>query len=127
MTQRLENQTQNKALFLLAMLTQAGGSASLTPVGIKIEPKSLLLKLRGQIEANKPDFIRLLLGQDCPLCGAKIKMQGKSRVEEEKTATGALKRKWLTPRFCSNPACGKQYPDHEQPEFPILDRNGKEI
>lgn len=126
-----KNKFPNKpAIALLAMITQAGGSAKIGPdkAGIQrlwIEPEKLANRLRDQIIASRQDLIGLLLGGNCPDCGFRLKMQGKSRLETQKTILAAENAVWITEQYCEN--CGKRGPDHIQPDFPIYDKNGKEI
>jgi len=101
---------------LLAMILTAGGTARLNAGRLEVGPPNLANKLRDRIIACKPDLVRLLLGGNCPDCGFRLKMQGKSRLEAGK---------WLIERYCEN--CGKRGPDHIQPDFPVFDKSGKEI
>jgi len=111
---RLENPTP--AYSLLAMILASGGTAKLSAGRLEIGPASLANKLRDRIIACKPEIIRLLLGISCPLCGFRLEMQGKSRLEAGK---------WILARVCEN--CGKPGDDYVMPDFPVYGRNGKEI
>lgn len=129
--ERLEKKQPNKpAIALLAMLAEAGGSAKVAPdaAGIErlwIEPEKLALRLKAQIIANRQDLIGLLSGGNCVFCGFKLRMQGKSRLETQKTILGANSAVWITEQYCEN--CGNRGPDHIQPDFPVFDKSGKEI
>ena len=126
-----KNKSPNRpAIALLAMIAQAGGCAKIGPdkAGVHrlwIEPEKLALKLKAQIIASKQDLIGLLLGISCDSCGFRLKMQGKSRLETQKTILGAEKAVFVTEQYCEN--CGKRGPDHVQPDFPVFDKSGKEI
>ena len=120
---RLENPTP--AHSLLAMILANGGTARLNAGRLEIGPASLANKVRDRIIASKPEIIRLLLGISCPLCCFRLEMQGKSRLETQKTNLGAEKAVWITEQWCKN--CGKRGSDHIQPDFPVFDKFGKEI
>jgi len=113
------------AQMLLAMILANGGTAKLSAGRLEIGPAGLANKLRDRIIASKPEIIRLLLGISCPLCGFRLEMQGKGRLETQKTNLGAEKAVWITEQWCKN--CGKRGLDHIQPDFPVLDKSGKEI
>lgn len=110
--------SKNPAIFLLAMLKEGGGTAKINGEKLEIGPINLAKKLSPKIREHKQSLIRLLLQIDCPYCGFPVRMQGKARLEAGK---------WLTVRFCSNPACGKQAENHVQPDFPIYGKDEKEI
>lgn len=113
------------AHMLLAMILSNGGTAKLSAGKLEIGPASLANKLRDRIIACKPEIIRMLLGGNCVNCGFRLEMQGKSRLETQKTNLGAEKAVWITEQWCKN--CGKRGPDHIQPDFPVFDKSGKEI
>lgn len=110
---------------LLAMILTAGGTARLNAGRLEVGPPNLANKLRDRIIACKPDLVRLLLGGNCPDCGFRLKMQGKSRLETQKTILAAENAVWITEQYCEN--CGKRGHDHIQPDFPVFDKSGKEI
>jgi len=110
---------------LLAMILSNGGTAKLSAGKLEIGPASLANKLRDRIVACKPEIIALLLGISCPLCGFRLEMQGKSRLETQKTNLGAEKAVWITEQWCKN--CGKRGNDYAIPDFSVYDQNGKEI
>lgn len=120
---KLENLTP--AHSLLAMILIAGGTARLNAGKLEIGPPQLANRLRDRIIACKPDLVRILLGGNCVSCGFRLKMQGKSRLETQKTILGANSVVFVTEQYCEN--CGKRGPDHIQPDFPVLDKSGKEI
>jgi len=114
-----------QAHMLLAMILSNGGTAKLSAGKLEIGPASLANKLRDRIVACKPEIIALLLGISCPLCGFRLEMQGKSRLETQKTNLGAEKAVWITEQWCKN--CGKRGNDYAIPDFSVYDQNGKEI
>lgn len=126
-----KNKFSNKpAIALLAMIAHAGGSAKIGPdkAGIQrlwIEPEKLANKLRDRIIACKPDLICSLLGGNCVNCGFRLEVQGKSRLEAQKTNGEPEKAVWITEQWCKN--CGKRGDDYVILDFPVLDKSGKEI
>lgn len=122
----LKNKFQNTpGHSLLAMILAGSGTARLNAGRLEIGPASIANKLRDRIIACKPDLIRSLLGGNCVNCGFRLEMQGKSRLETQKTNGGPENAIFVTEQYCSN--CGKRGPDHIQPDFPVLDKSGKEI
>lgn len=120
---RLENPTP--AHSLLAMILANGGTARLNAGRLEIGPAQLANRLRDRIIACKPDLIRSLLGGNCVFCGFRLEMQGKGRIEAQKTNLGANSAVWITEQWCKN--CGKRGDDYAIPDFPVLDKSGKEI
>lgn len=107
---------------LLAMILANGGTARLAENGkLEIGPPQLANKLRERIIACKREIIGLLLAIRCSQCGGMLRIDTQASVLIEKTPTGA----YLLPRYCEN--CGKRGEDFIQPDFPVLDKSGKEI
>ena len=123
----IKNILTTPAHSLLALILSGGGKASVNAETgrLEIAPAKLANKLREQIVAHKADLIRLILAISCPLCGFRLRMQGKARLCEEKTNDGLVMRKFVTKSICEN--CGKRGPDYIQPDFPVFDKSGKEI
>jgi len=106
---------------LLAMILANGGTARLNAGRLEIGPASIANKLRDRIMASRPEIIGLLLGIRCASCGFMLRIGAQARLLSEKTPDGA----YLLPRHCEN--CGKRGEDLTQPDFPVLDKSGKEI
>lgn len=114
MAQRLESNTKNPALFLLAMLKEAGGTVRLGAGVVEIGPPELARKLAPKIREHKADLVRLLLQLDCSECGFEMKFDGQA----------VLTRKtWSQGLICQN---GHQA-FHEMPDFPVYNKNEKEV
>jgi len=116
-SERLENQgSKNPAISLLAMILTGGGTASLNAKTGKLEigPPKLAGKLESQIIAQRQNLIRLLLRISCPLCGFSTRMDGQARLEGGK---------WLTEAKCGSCNWSEI---REMPDFPVLDKNGRE-
>jgi len=120
---RLENPTP--AHSLLALILTNGGTAKLSAGKLEIGPANMANKLRDRIIACKPEIIRLLLGGNCVNCGFRLEMQGKSRLETQKTNLGANLAVWITEQWCKN--CGKRGGDYVIPDFPVFDKSGKDV
>lgn len=105
---------KNPALFLLAMLKESGGTIRLGAGVVEIGPPELAKRLAPKIREDKADLVRLLLQLDCAECGFPQRFDGQA-VLTGKTWSQGLK--------CSN---GHQA-FHEMPDFPVYDKDGKEI
>lgn len=116
-----KNTDSTPAHSLLAMILAGGGTAKLNAGRLEIGPASIANRLRDRIVANKADLIRLLLGISCSSCGFSLRIGTRARLLSEKRSDGA----YLIPRYCEN--CGKRGEDLIQPDFPVLDKSGKEI
>ena len=123
--ENLKNTTPTPAHSLLALILAGGGTARLNAGRLEIGPPQLANRLRDRIIACKPDLICSLLGGNCVNCGFRLEMQGKSRLEVQKTILGANSAVWITEQWCKN--CGKRGDDYAIPDFPVLDKSGKEI
>jgi len=119
--ENLKNTTPTPAYSLLALILAGGGTAKLNAGRLEIGPASIANKLRDRIMASKPEIIGLLLGIRCASCGFMLRIGTQARLLSEKTPDGA----YLLPRYCEN--CGKRGEDLIQPDFPVLDKSGKEI
>lgn len=106
---------KNPALFLLAMLREAGGTIRLGAGVVEIGPPELARKLAPKIREHKADLVRLLLQLDCSECGFEMKFDGQAVLTEKKT--------WSQGLIC--PYGHKAF--HEMPDFPVFDKSGKEI
>lgn len=115
MARRLENQRKKPAFFLLAMLQQAGGIIRLGIGCLEVGPPELARKLTPKIQEHKANLVRLLLAQDCPVCGFST--------ERRTWYTPALKT-WHEAAVCVNHG---RFNERIVPDFPVLDKNGREI
>lgn len=121
MNRKLEKPTPAQSL--LALILAGDGTAQINAESGKLEigPAKLANRLKDRIIAHKADLIRILLGISCPLCGFSLRIGTQARLLSEKRSDGA----YLLPRYCEN--CGKRGEDLIQPDFPVLDKSGKEI
>lgn len=119
MAQRLENKSKNPALFLLAMLKEAGGTVRLGAGVIEVGPLEIAKKLAPKIREHKASLVRFLLDKDCPICG--LEMAPGSFVG----STGSIEsQKHVWQRACPE---GHYSVTRELPDFPVFDKSGKEI
>ena len=108
-------EAQNSPAFsLLALLVDGGGSLRVESKNgqavLWISPDDLAQKLAPKIKALKRDLI--LLAGHCPECGGRLTV----RVDPQK---------WSQRQFCAKE--GHFSDSRDLPDFPVLDRNGKEI
>lgn len=115
----MANSPKNPALFLLAMLKQAGGTARLGIGCLEVGPPELVKKLAPKIREHKASLVRLLLDQDCPKCGLEMASEWARGSE-----TRGSDEKLILRRFCA--PCTYSI-NRQLPDFPVLDKNGKEI
>lgn len=115
MAQRLESNPKNPALFLLAMLKNGNASVKLGESGrLEVGPLELATRLAPKIREHKANLVRFLLQLDCSECGFEMRFDGQAAL------TG---KTWSQGLKC--PSGHKAF--HDMPDFPVYDKNGKEI
>lgn len=115
MARKLEKQAQNSPAFsLLALIVEGGGSLCVKSKNgqavLWVSPDDLARKLAPKIKAFKRDLI--LLAGHCPDCGERLTVRTDAQ-------------KWSQRQFCAKE--GHFSNERELPDFPVFDRNGKEI